>query len=189
MVEREDFASARWARIWGCTCIFICTFITQAKQRKRHDIQQHARRHQARKLIMESTQWRNYVDLQWYMESLPQFAGYSDTPLKMSTRSYISSEEVFSSLNNSDSRPSNFLFQIARGSGATLSECTFFFEKAHVTKKTSSRQTTSRPHDKKNPDRSISEFFFIKNLGICSGALRRRIRVISRQDPPIPCSK
>ena len=100
-------------------------------------------------------------------------------------RSYISSEEVFSSLNNSDSRPSNFLFQIARGSGATLSECTFsskkrttlerlfqdnnfqttkdsrpssslfqiatgsgdtlsectfFFEKAHVTKKTSSRQ-------------------------------------------------
>ena len=31
--------------------------------------------------------------------------------------------------NNSDSRPSNFLFQIARGSEATLSECTFFFEK------------------------------------------------------------
>ena len=35
------------------------------------------------------------------------------------------SGEVFSSLNNSDSRPSNSLFQIARGSGATLSECTF----------------------------------------------------------------
>ena len=56
--------------------------------------------------------------------------------------------------------------------GATLSECTFFFEKAHVTNKTSSRQTTSRPQDKKNPDRAISEFFFIKNPGICSGALR-----------------
>ena len=44
-------------------------------------------------------------------------------------RSYISSEEVFSSLNNSDSRPSNFLLQIARGSGATLSECTFSSKK------------------------------------------------------------
>ena len=76
---------------------------------------------------------------------------------------YIYSEEIFSFSNDNDSRPSNFLFQIARGSGATLSECTFFFEKAHVTKKTSSRQTTSRPHDKKNPDRAISEFFLIKN--------------------------
>ena len=36
--------------------------------------------------------------------------------------------------------------------GATLNECTFFFEKAHVTKKISSRQTTSRTHVKKNPD-------------------------------------
>ena len=79
---------------------------------------------------MESTRWRNCVDLQWYMDSLLQFAGYLDTPLRMSTRSYISSEEVFSSLNNSDSRPSNFLFQIARGSGATLSECTFFSKKS-----------------------------------------------------------
>jgi ribonuclease BN (tRNA processing enzyme) len=33
-------------------------------------------------------------------------------------------------LNNSDSRPSNSLFQIARGSGATLSECTFFEKSA-----------------------------------------------------------
>ena len=45
--------------------------------------------------------------------------------------------EDFSSSKKSDSRPSNSLFQTARGSGATLSECTFFFEKAHVTKKTS----------------------------------------------------
>ena len=34
-----------------------------------------------------------------------------------------------SSVNNSNSRPSNFLFQIARGSGATLSECTFSSKK------------------------------------------------------------
>ena len=44
----------------------------------------------------------------------------------------------------------------------------FFFKKAHITQKISSRQTTSRPHDKKNMDQSISEFFLIKNLGICS---------------------
>ena len=56
-------------------------------------------------------------------------------------------------MNNSESRPSNSLFQIARGSGATLSECTFFFKKAHVTKKDffktdhfkASRQKEARP--------------------------------------------
>ena len=92
-------------------------------------------------------------------------------------------------MNNSDSRPSNSLFQIARGSGATLSECTFSFKKAHITQKTSSRQMTSRPRDKKNPDIAISELFSTKNLGICSGAHQRRIRVISRKDPPAPCAK
>ena len=56
------------------------------------------------------------------------------------------------------------MFQIARGSGATLSECTFFFKKAHVTKETYSRHTTSRPHN-------ISEFFFIKNPGILGYSL------------------
>ena len=60
--------------------------------------------------------------------------------------------------NNSDSRPSNFLFQIARGSGATLSEYTFFFKKAHITQNTS-RQMTSRPQDKKNPNIAIFELF------------------------------
>ena len=64
---------------------------------------------------------------------------------------------------NFKTRPSSSLFQIARGSGATLSECTFSFKKAHVTRKTSSRQTTSRIHDKKNLERSTSEFFLIKN--------------------------
>ena len=39
----------------------------------------------------------------------------------------------------------------------------FFFKKAHVTEKTSSRQTTSRPYDKKNPDRAISKFFLTIN--------------------------
>jgi hypothetical protein len=36
---------------------------------------------------------------------------------------YISLDEIFSFFNNKNLRPSNFLFQIARGSGATLSEC------------------------------------------------------------------
>ena len=38
-------------------------------------------------------------------------------------------------------------------------------------------------------DRAISKFFLIKNPGICSRALRRRIRAILRQNPPAPCSK
>ena len=99
------------------------------------------------------------------------------------------SGEVFSSLNNSDLGPSNSLFQIARGSGATLSECTFSFKKAHITQKTYSRQMTSRPHDKKNPNIAISELFSTKNPGICSGTLRRRIRKISRKDPLALCAK
>ena len=47
---------------------------------------------------------------------------------------------------------------------------TLFSPKKH----TSSRQITSRPHDKKNPDLAISELFLIKNPGICSGTLKRR---------------
>ena len=55
----------------------------------------------------------------------------------------------------------------------------FFFKKAHITQKTSSRQTTSRPQE--------SKFFLIKNPGICSGALQRRFRAISREDPQASC--
>ena len=54
-------------------------------------------------------------------------------------------------LNNSDPRPSNFLFQIARGLGATLSECTFSFKKAHVTKRTTSRQQFFKRHKIQDP--------------------------------------
>ena len=66
--------------------------------------------------------------------------------------------------NNSDSRPSNFLFQIARGSGATLSECTFFSKKAHTTQNASLRQTASGPQDKKNPNTAKSEPLFNKEV-------------------------
>ena len=50
----------------------------------------------------------------------------------------------------------------------------FFLRKSEITKKTSSRQITSRPHDKKNLDLAISELFLIKNPGIYSGTLKRR---------------
>ena len=48
-------------------------------------------------------------------------------------------------------RPSSFLCQIARGSGATLTECTFFSKSAHQSKEESNK-TISRFHFKKNPD-------------------------------------
>ena len=54
-------------------------------------------------------------------------------------------------LNNSDSRPSNFLFQIARGSGATLSECTFFFKKAHITQKDFFKTRVVKQHRIQDP--------------------------------------
>ena len=98
-----------------------------------------------------------------------------------------------------DSGPSNFLFQIARGSRATLSECTFSFKKAHVTQNTSSRQTTSRPQDKKNPDIAISELFLTKRTRTqlnqssfqqgSRGTFQCLIRKISRKDPQAPCAK
>ena len=81
------------------------------------------------------------------------------------------------------------MFQIARGSRATLSECTFFFKKRTSPKRLFQDKTTSRTHDKKKPDRAISKFFLIKNPGTCSRTFQRRIRAISRQDPPAPCTK
>ena len=60
-------------------------------------------------------------------------------------------------------RPSSSLFQIARGSGATLSECTFSLKKRTSPRRLLQDKTTSRNHDKKKPDRAISEFFLIKN--------------------------
>jgi hypothetical protein len=58
---------------------------------------------------------------------------------------YISSEEIFNSFfNNQNSRPSNFLFQIARGSGATLSECPFSSKKRMPLKRLLQDMTTSR---------------------------------------------
>jgi hypothetical protein len=56
---------------------------------------------------------------------------------------YISSDEIFSFSNNKNSRPSNFLFQIARGSGATLSECAFSLKKRTSLKGLLQEKTTS----------------------------------------------
>jgi hypothetical protein len=57
---------------------------------------------------------------------------------------YISSEEIFSFSNDKDPRPYNFLFQIARASGATLSECTFSKKKCTSLRRLIQEKTTSR---------------------------------------------
>jgi hypothetical protein len=67
---------------------------------------------------------------------------------------YISSYEIFSFSNDKNSRPSNFLFQIVRGSGATLSECTFSSKKRTSLKILLQDRTTSRLHFEKNPDQA-----------------------------------
>ena len=48
-------------------------------------------------------------------------------------------------------RPSSFLCQIARGSGAALTECTFFSKSAHQSEE-ESKKTISIFHFKKNSD-------------------------------------
>jgi hypothetical protein len=60
------------------------------------------------------------------------------------------------------------LFQIARGSGATLSECTFFLQKAHVTQRTSSKQDHFKASLWKNPDQA----WFIRQSQRTQGDLR-----------------
>jgi hypothetical protein len=59
---------------------------------------------------------------------------------------YISSEEIFSFFNVKNSRPSNFLFQIARDSGATLSECPFSSKKCTSLRRLAQDRTTLRLH-------------------------------------------
>ena len=137
--------------------MFICAFITQAKTKE-----------EARHPRTESRLLENMTK-----DPISEFfLNQKNLDICSGAAGYISSEEIFSFSNDNDSRPSNFLFQIARDSGATLSECTFSLKKAHITQKTSSRQTTSRPHNKKNTDIAISELFLTKNPGISSGALR-----------------
>jgi hypothetical protein len=50
--------------------------------------------------------------------------------MPFSSKKHTSLERLLQDRINQDSRPSNFLCQIARGTGATLSECTFFYEKS-----------------------------------------------------------
>ena len=85
-------------------------------------------------------------------------------------------------LNNSDSRPSNSLFQIARGSGATLSECTFFLEKSARHQEDFYKTNHFKDSCQKEPGPSNIRVLFDKKLG-------RGIRTISRQDPLASCSK
>jgi hypothetical protein len=80
-------------------------------------------------------------------DTLSEFLTIKKNPERCSGAvGYISSEEIFSFFNNQNSRPSNFLFQIARGSGATLSECTFSLKKRTPLKRLFQDRTTSRLH-------------------------------------------
>ena len=102
--------------------------------------------------------------------------------------------EDFSSSNKSDSRPSNSLFQTAcskqqEAQGLHSLSALFSSKKRTSPRRLLQDKTTSRTHDKKKPNRAISEFFFIKNPSTCSGTFQRRIRAISRQDPPARCTK
>ena len=118
--------------------MFICAFITQAKTKE-----------EARHPRTESRLLENMTK-----DPISEFfLNQKNLDICSGAAGYISSEEIFSFSNDNDSRPSNFLFQIARGSGATLDECTFF-EKAHVTKKTSSRQDHFKASRRKNPDQA-----------------------------------
>jgi hypothetical protein len=71
------------------------------------------------------------------------------------TAGYISSEEIYQFFVSEFSRPSNFLFQTARDSGATLSECPFSPKKC-----TSLKDLFKKDHFKvslwKNPDQACS---------------------------------
>jgi hypothetical protein len=82
---------------------------------------------------------------------------------------YISSGKIFSFFSFEDSRPSKFLFQTARGSGATLSECTFSIKKRTSIKEFFQEKTTSRflferirielvPPGKTRENKKVSEF-------------------------------
>ena len=61
-----------------------------------------------------------------------------------------------------DSRPSNFLFQIARVSGATLNECAFSPKKRTSPRRLLQDRSLQDIKDKKNPDLAIPELFFDK---------------------------
>jgi hypothetical protein len=91
---------------------------------------------------------------------------------------YISLEEIFSFFNSKNPRPFNFLFQIARGSGATLSEFPFSSEKRTSLRKFLQENTTSRLLFERTRTRLVSpsearEIRRLLNLTIkCLGACR-----------------
>ena len=107
--------------------MFICAFITQAKTKE-----------EARHPRTESRLLENMTK-----DPISEFfLNQKNLNICLGVAGYISSEEIFSFSNDNDSRPSNFLFQIVRGSGATLSECTFS-SKERTTLKRLSRQEFS----------------------------------------------
>ena len=111
--------------------MFICAFITQAKTKE-----------EARHPRTESRLLENMTK-----DPISEFFLNQKNPdICSGAAGYISSEEIFSFSNDNDSRSFNFLFQIARGSGATLSECTFSSKERTSLKRLLQDRTTSRLH-------------------------------------------
>jgi hypothetical protein len=61
-------------------------------------------------------------------DSITEFFLYKKTRICAWAAGYISSDEIFNFSNNKNSRPSNFLFQIARGSGKSAHHSKDFFK-------------------------------------------------------------
>ena len=74
------------------------------------------------------------------------------------------------------------MFQTARGSGATLSECTFFSQKkAHVTKKTFSRQNYFKDSRQKEAGLSYTQALLDKEPRNMLGDLSTKIMHVQKQ--------
>jgi hypothetical protein len=80
-------------------------------------------------------------------EPITEFFLYKKNPdICSGATGYISLYEIFSFFNNKNSRPSNFLFQLARSLEATLSECAFSLKKSTSLKGLLQNKTTLRLH-------------------------------------------
>jgi hypothetical protein len=91
-----------------------------------------------RQTLKTSTTWV------YYRRTLYPSSFWKKNPdIGLGVAGYIPSGEIFQFFSLEFLRPSNFLFQIARGSGATLSECLFLWKCAHHSR-IFSRKTTSR---------------------------------------------
>ena len=102
------------------------------------------------KYLPQKNIFSNFLTLQLFVPKNRRLGGYTlwDQFLQNCTRC---TQRKKNPEDAKTRRPSGFLCQIARGSGATLTECTFH-EKVHISQKEETKKNISRFHIKKNPD-------------------------------------